>query len=94
MDNVLGLLVIVWVAAAWLTHVVVSIQSAKWLLLLVGAGLFSASLRNLLDVKLGFRSERMLQFNINATQTRRELAPAVAFYRDLEERLAEKHGSN
>ena len=40
MDNVLGLLVIVWVAAAWLTHVVVSIQSAKWLLLLVGAVMF------------------------------------------------------
>jgi hypothetical protein len=36
----LGLFVVIWVAAAWLTHVVVSIQASKWLLLLVGAIFF------------------------------------------------------
>jgi predicted permease len=63
-------------------------QLALSLVLLVGAGLFSASLRNLLLVNLGFRTERLLLFSVNATQTRPGLAPAVAFYRDLEERLA------
>ena len=37
MSTPLGLIAAIWVAAAWLTHVVVSIQTAKWLLLLVGA---------------------------------------------------------
>ena len=40
MSTPLGLIAAIWVAAAWLTHVVVSIQTAKWLLLLVGAIFF------------------------------------------------------
>jgi hypothetical protein len=40
MSNTVGLVVMIWVAAAWLTHVVTSIQTAKWLLLLVGAIFF------------------------------------------------------
>ena len=40
MSNTLGLVAALWVAAAWLTHVVVSILTAKWLLLLVGAIFF------------------------------------------------------
>lgn len=40
MSDLLSIGLVVWVAAAWLTHVVVSIQSAKWLLLLVGAVMF------------------------------------------------------
>ena len=40
MDNVLGLGFFVWLVAAWLTHVFVSISSAKWILLLVGAIFF------------------------------------------------------
>lgn len=35
-----SLLLFVWIAAAWLTHVVVSIQTASWILLLVGAFIF------------------------------------------------------
>lgn len=30
----------IWIVAAWLTHVVVSIQTSKWILLLVGAFVF------------------------------------------------------
>lgn len=40
MSNAFGFVAAIWVAAAWLTHVVVSIQTAKWLLLLVGAIFF------------------------------------------------------
>lgn len=40
MSDVLGILMAFWVAGAWLTHVVTSIQSAQWLLLLVGAVFF------------------------------------------------------
>ena len=40
MSTPLGLIAAIWIAAAWLTHVVVSIQTAKWLLLLVGAIFF------------------------------------------------------
>jgi hypothetical protein len=40
MSNTAGLVLMIWVAAAWLTPVVASIQTAKWLLLLVGAIFF------------------------------------------------------
>src|SRR6185369_9207214 len=63
-------------------------QLALSLLLVVGAGLFAGSLRNLLNVNLGFRTERLLLFNVNATLSRPKLAESLAFYRDLQERLA------
>ena len=40
MSELLPLAVVVWVGAAWLTHVVVSIQSASWIFLLAGAIFF------------------------------------------------------
>ena len=40
MNLILSLALVVWIAAAWLTHVIVSIQTAKWILLLVGAFVF------------------------------------------------------
>jgi hypothetical protein len=40
MSDTIGIVLFIWVAAAWLTHVVVSIQTTKWLLLLVGAIFF------------------------------------------------------
>jgi len=40
MSDTVGIVLFLWVAAAWLTHVVASIQTAKWLLLLVGAIFF------------------------------------------------------
>ena len=67
-------------------------QMALSLLLVVGAGLFAGSLINLSKVNLGFRTERLLMFNVNATATRPQLAAAVSFYRDLQERLSTMGG--
>jgi predicted permease len=62
-------------------------QMSLSLLLVVGAGLFTGSLINLTKVNLGFHTERLLMFNVNATATRPQLESAVSFYRDLEQRL-------
>lgn len=40
MSNLLSIGVALWIALAWLTHVVVCIGSSKWILLLVGAVFF------------------------------------------------------
>jgi predicted permease len=69
-------------------QVLVIAEVALSLLLMVGAGLFASSLANLMKVDLGFHTERLLIFKINATLSRPQLQPAVAFYRDLEQRLA------
>jgi predicted permease len=67
-------------------------QMSLSLLLVVGAGLFAGSLINLGKVNLGFRTERLLMFNVNAMATRPQLASAVSFYHDLETRLATMGG--
>jgi hypothetical protein len=35
-----GLALVAWVILSWITHIVVCIQQAKWILLLVGAFVF------------------------------------------------------
>lgn len=40
MSDLMPIIVAGWVILAWFTHVIVSIQTAKWLLLLVGAIFF------------------------------------------------------
>ena len=67
-------------------------QMSLSLLLVVGAGLFAGSLINLGKVHLGFRTERLLMFKVNATTTRPQLASAVSFYRDLQDRLSTMGG--
>jgi predicted permease len=67
-------------------------QMSLSLLLVVGAGLFAGSLVNLTHVNLGFRTARLLMFDVNATTTRPQLASAVSFYRDLEQRLGTVSG--
>jgi len=67
-------------------------QMSLSLLLVVGAGLFAGSLINLSKVNLGFRTERLLMFNVNATATRPQLASALSFYHDLEQRLSTMGG--
>jgi len=62
-------------------------QMSLSLLLVVGAGLFAGSLMNLSKVNLGFRTQRLLMFSVNATATRPGLESAVSFYHDLEQRL-------
>ncbi len=74
--------------AARLRKALVTAQVALSLLLAVGAGLFASSLVNLMKVNLGFRTQRLLMFSVNATLSRPEAVRAVAFYRDLEQRLA------
>ena len=44
-------------------------QMSLSLLLVVGAGLFAGSLINLSKVNLGFRTERLVMFNVNPTTT-------------------------
>ena len=67
-------------------------QMSLSLLLVVGAGLFAGSLINLSKVNLGFRTERLVMFNVNPTTTRPQLASSVSFYRDLQDRLATMGG--
>jgi predicted permease len=62
-------------------------QMALSLLLVIGAGLFAGSLMHLSQVNLGFRTARLLMFDVNATTTRPDMASAVSFYHDLQERL-------
>lgn len=40
MDSLLSLAFVGWIVLAWITHVVVSIKSASWLLLIAGAIVF------------------------------------------------------
>lgn len=38
--NTTSFLIAAWIVLAWLTHVIVSIQTSKWLLLIAGAIVF------------------------------------------------------
>jgi predicted permease len=67
---------------------IVTAQVCLSMLLAIGAGLFAASAGNLLRANLGFRTQHLLVFNVNATLDRPELANAVEYYRDLRTRLA------
>jgi putative ABC transport system permease protein len=69
-------------------RVLVTAQIALATLLVAGAGLFTLSLSNLLHIDLGFRTQRMLSFNLNATLDHPETTRATAFYRDLLARLS------
>jgi predicted permease len=63
-------------------------QIALAMLLATGTGLFTLSLSNLLKINLGFRTQQVLTFSVNATLDRPETPRAVAFYQDLLDRLA------
>jgi len=78
--------------AARFRKAVVTAQMALSLLLIVGAGLFSTSLTHLMHVNLGFHGERLLMFQMDATLSRPQVANAVAFYRDFQDRLAAAPG--
>ncbi len=40
MNSILSVALVAWILGAWLTHVIVSIQSAKWVLLVMGSLVF------------------------------------------------------
>ncbi|HLK69414.1 MAG TPA: ABC transporter permease [Bryobacteraceae bacterium] len=71
-----------------LGHVLVASQVAISLLLLVAAGLFVRTLSNLKSIELGFNSEHLLLFSINARQAGyTDDDSMLRFYDDLQTRL-------
>jgi predicted permease len=62
-------------------------QIALSLLLLVGAGLFSRSLFNLMTVDPGFHAEKLLRFAVDPSLNGYDAARGWAFYRELQQRL-------
>lgn len=67
-------------------------QLAVLMLLLIGAGLFVRTLANLQSIPVGFNSDNLLLFEINAPQAGYPEATASAFYADLRGRLMELPG--
>lgn len=63
-------------------------QVALSVLLLVGAGLFLRTLRNLEQVDAGFQRENVLLFRVNPVQAGYDEDRIAPLYRQLEERLA------
>ncbi len=70
-----------------LSHILVVSQIAISLLLVVGAGLFVRSLAKLHSVNLGFNSENILIFNLDAGKAGYKGAASKNFYADLRERF-------
>lgn len=71
-----------------LTQALVAGQIALSLLMLVAAGLFVRTLTNLQKVDLGFNSEDLLLFEVNAKQAGYKDPGIAAFYLDLQKRLS------
>jgi macrolide transport system ATP-binding/permease protein len=78
--------------SAWLrvspSQVLVVSQIAISVLLLVAAGLFVRTLTNLNSIALGFNSERVLLFSVNARQAGYKDDGLVRFYEGLQARLS------
>jgi predicted permease len=74
--------------SAQLRRALVVAQVALSLLLVVGAGLFSASAANLMNADRGFRPKRLSMFSVDATLVRKDIGPATVFYHDLLDRLS------
>lgn len=71
----------------------VAAQVMLSLLLLVGAGLFIRSLRNLRDMGPGFPSENLLAFNVDPSLNGYSSDKAKAFYRRLSEEIGALPGA-
>jgi predicted permease len=65
----------------------VAAQVTLSLLLLVGAGLFIRSLRNLRDLGPGFATENLVAFNVNPSLNGYDAERAKTFYRELTDRI-------
>ncbi|HTB10011.1 MAG TPA: ABC transporter permease [Bryobacteraceae bacterium] len=70
-----------------LSHALVILQIAISLLLLVGAGLFVRTLRNLQSIQLGFNRENLLLFQMNARQAGHKAPEIVTFFSNLQKRF-------
>ena len=64
------------------------VQVSLSLVLLIGAGLFVNSLRNLRKLHPGFQAENLLMFGVDPTSAGYDVARVKEFYRRLDERLA------
>lgn len=75
-----------------LRQVLVVGQMAVLMLLLIGAGLFVRTLANLQSIQVGFNTDNLLLFEVNAPQAGYPEATASTFYADLRRRLSEIPG--
>jgi predicted permease len=78
--------------SAGLRKALVVAQVSLSLLLLVGAGLFLQSLRNLKTLNPGFEVNNLLVFNVDPTMSRYDKAWAKEYYRRLDEKLTAAPG--
>ena len=76
-----------------LIQALVVAQIAISLLLLVGAGLFVRTLRNLQSVPLGFNGDGLLLFDVNAPQAGYPAPKVADFYADLRDRFSQIPGT-
>ena len=67
-----------------LSHVLVVSQIALLVLILVAAGLFVRTLKNLQSVEVGFNRENLLLFQLNARQAGHRDQEIASFYGDLQ----------
>jgi predicted permease len=74
--------------AVWLRKCVVTAQVALSLVLVVAAGLFGSTLFNIARIDLGFRPQNLLTFKVDASRSRPHMADTVAYYTDLQRRIA------
>ncbi len=74
-------------SAVGLRKALVAAQVTLSLLLLIGAGLFIRSLRNLKDLDPGFRTSNLLTFGIDPTLNGYKPERSLEFYRQLQENL-------
>ncbi|HZQ55832.1 MAG TPA: ABC transporter permease [Bryobacteraceae bacterium] len=75
-----------------LNHALVAGQIALSLLLVIAAGLFVRTLVKLHSVSIGFNAEKLMVFNLNATQAGYDQRRAAAFYETLRQRFANLPG--
>jgi len=74
--------------AVWLRKAVVTAQVALSLVLLVAAGLFGSTFFNIARIDLGFRPQNLLTFKVDASRSRPHMADSVAYYSELQQRIA------
>ena len=74
--------------AVWLRKCVVTAQVALSLVLVVAAGLFGSTLFHIAHINLGFRTQNLLTFKVDASRSRPRLADSVAYYTDLKQRIS------
>ena len=71
-----------------LSRLLVSLQVGLSLVLLVGAGLFTRSLKNLKAVDTGYRSDQIVTMALDPAQIGYKIGQVRTFYGDLSQRLA------